>query len=485
MDAYLKWVVSCASLVLSINLGAGITMASATSIVTPREIREPPEWKGVLDKPDTSVCPSNFTNKLNAPYIFKCKAAIIGSVENVGAFTAGPWEDKSDPDWAFLRQYWRTGKLFYFSSTQCEGGQAKIADAGAKMVAEQWARKRVTRWNNELGRSKFRPFLEFRQMRVEYSCIPGVLANTGPTAEEREDDEAEGKANAIVDANNAKAREKAANSVTFEITSKDRRQVDIKFFSKTRDVVWPSTDRAYYIEAYNAEKHTYPLSCNRGEKICYGAYRHEDTSTYWGVGYKAQKGCDDCCITCGNGPLTAILGAGPDSPPPTSPTVNVNSPPPNGLTINVKSLDPRRVRLEFYSQNYSRAWPGGDKSYVLADSEFHEYNISCQQGEKICYGAWREGNANSYWGVGRNDKQSCTGCCMTCGTGSHRYTLQPGSDTPGGGSGVSEAIGAGIAIGSAIGGIVGGGGGTITRRPNPPSYSGDYQPGRSGISGGR
>lgn len=480
MGAYLARVLSCASLVLGVIVGSGITTVDAMSIVTQREIREPPEWKGILEKPDSPVCPSNFTNPRNAPFIFKCKAAIIGSVENVGAFTPGLWEDKGDLDWAFLRQYWRTGKQFYFSATQCDGGQAKIADAGAKMEAEQWARKRVTRWNNELSRSKFSPFLEFRQSKVEYSCIPGVLSNPGPTAEEREDEEAEGKANAIANAREAKEREQAENAVKFQITSNDKKKIRIAFYSTARRNAWPSFDRSYVVDAYDTKDYNYPLSCIRGEQICYGAWREDDRSVYWGVGYNNEKSCANCCTTCGNGTKVVSLQAGPDGPPP------------NSLTIRMRSLDPRRVQVEFYSQSYSRAWPGGGRAYTLADSEYHEYKINCQKGEKICYGAWRENNSKSYWGVGANDHDGCTNCCMTCGTGTHSHTLQPGSNSPGGGSGggsgVSEAIGAGIAIGSALGGIIGGGGGgggTVIRRPNPPSYSGDYQPGRSGISGGR
>lgn len=76
---------------------------------------------------------------------------------------------------------------------------------------------------------------------------------------------------------------------------------------------------------------------------------------------------------------------------------------------------PNSVLLEFYSQNYSRAWPGGNEAYVLNDSLPHTYLLNCYPGEKICYGAWVNGSGGkTYWGVGRNGRQGCTGCCYIC-----------------------------------------------------------------------
>lgn len=73
------------------------------------------------------------------------------------------------------------------------------------------------------------------------------------------------------------------------------------------------------------------------------------------------------------------------------------------------------ILLEFYSQNYSRAWPGGGEAYVLKDGLPHTYLLNCYPGEKICFGAWVNGSGGrTYWGVGRNGREGCTGCCYTC-----------------------------------------------------------------------
>jgi hypothetical protein len=60
----------------------------------------------------------------------------------------------------------------------------------------------------------------------------------------------------------------------------------------------------------------------------------------------------------------------------------------------------------------------------LEDSKAHVTRIRCWEGEKICYGAWTDGNAS--WGVGRNNKHDCKGCCVTCSKGDKgTETLNP------------------------------------------------------------
>ncbi len=85
--------------------------------------------------------------------------------------------------------------------------------------------------------------------------------------------------------------------------------------------------------------------------------------------------------------------------------------------MSVQSYHPNIVSLEFYSQNYNRSWLGDGDVYLLKDSEVHEYNLSCETGETICYGAWVRGQSESYWGVGMNDSNRCTSCCFVCGDG--------------------------------------------------------------------
>jgi hypothetical protein len=69
------------------------------------------------------------------------------------------------------------------------------------------------------------------------------------------------------------------------------------------------------------------------------------------------------------------------------------------LTWSFRNNHPNRVQLEFYSQHRNASWPGGGRAYVLNDYDRHTFNLNCWRGEKICYGAWVDGNANEYWGL--------------------------------------------------------------------------------------
>lgn len=97
------------------------------------------------------------------------------------------------------------------------------------------------------------------------------------------------------------------------------------------------------------------------------------------------------------------------------------------VTFSVQSLHPNRVQLEFYSvTNRRRAWPGNGKVYSLRDSLEHHFKLECKRGEKICYGAWVDGNPDAYWGAGYNGQHGCSSCCTTCNGGiTEDYVLNP------------------------------------------------------------
>ncbi len=89
----------------------------------------------------------------------------------------------------------------------------------------------------------------------------------------------------------------------------------------------------------------------------------------------------------------------------------------DSLKWTIRSDYPHIVSLEFYSQDYRRAWPGDGQVYIVDDYDVREYSLSCETGETICYGAWVRGDSNKYWGVGLNNSQRCNDCCYTCGYG--------------------------------------------------------------------
>jgi hypothetical protein len=87
------------------------------------------------------------------------------------------------------------------------------------------------------------------------------------------------------------------------------------------------------------------------------------------------------------------------------------------LQWHIRSEHEYAVSLEFYSQDRNHVWPGNDEVYVIRDYEVHDYTLTCNNGEKICYGAWVRNDSSSYWGSGYDGKQSCDSCCFTCGAG--------------------------------------------------------------------
>ena len=170
----------------------------------------------------------------------------------------------------------------------------------------------------------------------------------------------------------------------------------------------------YVIKDWN--EHTYRLSCEHGENICFGAWVEGSAlNPYWGAGYRVREGCTNCCLTC---PAFGGASFHLDASDATTPSPH--------MTWNIKSNHYYSVSLIFYSSTRpGHQWPGGDQEYVLRDSSVHSYRIGCQRGEKICYGAWPTGNPRAgHWGVGFGGQQGCANCCRSCdGTESGEFTL--------------------------------------------------------------
>lgn len=95
------------------------------------------------------------------------------------------------------------------------------------------------------------------------------------------------------------------NSATFNIQSSYQYKVQIQFFSKGRDVVWPGAGKAYNLDDSAMKK--FRLSCQGGEQICFGGWTTGTSSVTWGVGPNGDKGCKGCCTVCGGSPLSSTL----------------------------------------------------------------------------------------------------------------------------------------------------------------------------------
>jgi hypothetical protein len=95
------------------------------------------------------------------------------------------------------------------------------------------------------------------------------------------------------------------------------------------------------------------------------------------------------------------------------------------ITFSISNGSPYAIQVEFYSQNYSRGWPGGGNAWPQQNNATKDYSLSCSGGETICYGAWTMPNHADYWGVNMNNK-TCKNCCAVCGSGGNvSFELAP------------------------------------------------------------
>lgn len=72
------------------------------------------------------------------------------------------------------------------------------------------------------------------------------------------------------------------------------------------------------------------------------------------------------------------------------------------------------VWVELYSAENQRSWPEDGQLFILADSSPRKFTVPCEQGERICYGAWVEGDVSQFWGAGHEGKKNCDDCCRIC-----------------------------------------------------------------------
>src|SRR3984957_15224231 len=117
-----------------------------------------------------------------------------------------------------------------------------------------------------------------------------------------------------------------AETMDFHLKNSTGKAIQVRMFSQTRVWQWPSATTAY--DQKNKKTASYPITCNAGEKVCYGAWpTKKPTSWGWGAGpapsepeervysgggprNKPPSGgggaapagkmtCTACCYTCG------------------------------------------------------------------------------------------------------------------------------------------------------------------------------------------
>jgi len=84
------------------------------------------------------------------------------------------------------------------------------------------------------------------------------------------------------------------------------------------------------------------------------------------------------------------------------------------MAFFVKNLRSQGVAVELFSRDRDTVWPGGDKVFLVEPGTRKSIPITCNAGERICYGAWVNGNDAISAGVGPDNDRKCDDCCFTC-----------------------------------------------------------------------
>ena len=90
-----------------------------------------------------------------------------------------------------------------------------------------------------------------------------------------------------------------AADMTWPIENRAAYEVEVQFFSRDRDALWPGVNRVWYVKPGQVIHPT--LRCRDGEYICYGAWPTGNSTQFWGVGRGGKQGCQSCCDNCVNG----------------------------------------------------------------------------------------------------------------------------------------------------------------------------------------
>jgi len=96
-----------------------------------------------------------------------------------------------------------------------------------------------------------------------------------------------------------------AEPMTWKFKSQHANIVDVQLYASARHNVWPGNGQVWSLKDYAA--HTVTINCQRGEKVCFGAWVRGTESSYWGGGRNNAKNCSSCCYTCGSTVETPVI----------------------------------------------------------------------------------------------------------------------------------------------------------------------------------
>jgi hypothetical protein len=87
-----------------------------------------------------------------------------------------------------------------------------------------------------------------------------------------------------------------AADMGWPITNRSPYAIEIQFYSRSRNAVWPPRGQVWVVQPYGNISPV--LRCSDGEYICYGAWPRGSGTLFWGVGRGGAQGCSSCCFVC-------------------------------------------------------------------------------------------------------------------------------------------------------------------------------------------
>jgi hypothetical protein len=96
-----------------------------------------------------------------------------------------------------------------------------------------------------------------------------------------------------------------ARDLLFRFRNMSGTPLQVQLYADGRKNVWPSANMTWVLPP-DRRIYVNPISCQRGESICFGAWINGRTDFYWGTGKNKQNHCVRCCYRC-TGRQTEII----------------------------------------------------------------------------------------------------------------------------------------------------------------------------------
>jgi uncharacterized membrane protein YccF (DUF307 family) len=200
--------------------------------------------------------------------------------------------------------------------------------------------------------------------------------------------------------------------VEFKIVNNTSSTVNVAFFDRDNHVHLDPPEERFYIQGGNSTRN-YQISCGPSQVICYGAHMQgSGLRPFWGTGQSGTEPCVGCCLTCpASSPLLKTLNDSDSRRP--NPTI----------TWKITDNTAKPLSVALYAPARRWGWPGWNQNWTMRSGE-NTYTVPCNEGERICYGAWVVNNVNGlYWGAGPFGQHACTNCCGICDGGTYTASL--------------------------------------------------------------